>query len=69
MKIGKENKPRKKVLTGDAYVEAASDVYKHALLMKGTVDFNGFMAKEVYPNKEFYHLFRQPARPRFRWVR
>jgi DMSO/TMAO reductase YedYZ molybdopterin-dependent catalytic subunit len=36
------------------YAEAAEELDKHALLMKGTVNFKGFMAKEITPNDEFY---------------
>ncbi len=36
------------------YAEAATEEEKHALLMKGTVDFMGFKAKEITPNNEFY---------------
>jgi hypothetical protein len=36
------------------YAEAATEEEKHALLMKGSVNFMGFMAKEITPNNEFY---------------
>ncbi|HMK50117.1 MAG TPA: molybdopterin-dependent oxidoreductase [Thermodesulfovibrionales bacterium] len=36
------------------YAEAADEETKHQLLMKGTVDFRGFVAKEITPNNEFY---------------
>jgi DMSO/TMAO reductase YedYZ molybdopterin-dependent catalytic subunit len=36
------------------YAEAITEDEKHALLMKGTVDFMGFTAKEITPNSEFY---------------
>ncbi len=36
------------------YAQALTEDEKHALLMKGTVDFMGFMAKETTPNDEFY---------------
>ena len=36
------------------YAEALTEDEKHALLMKGTVNFMGFMAKEITPNDEFY---------------
>ncbi len=36
------------------YAEALTEEEKHALLMKGTVNFMGFMAKEITPNDEFY---------------
>ena len=36
------------------YAEAADEQDKHTLLMKGTVNFKGFMAKEITPNDEFY---------------
>jgi DMSO/TMAO reductase YedYZ molybdopterin-dependent catalytic subunit len=36
------------------YAEAATEEEKHTLLMKGTVDFMGFRAKEITPNNEFY---------------
>ena len=35
-----------------ALADEAED--KHQLLMKGTVNFKGFMAKEITPNNEFY---------------
>jgi len=36
------------------YAEAVTEEEKHTLLMKGTVNFMGFMAKEITPNNEFY---------------
>jgi DMSO/TMAO reductase YedYZ molybdopterin-dependent catalytic subunit len=36
------------------YAEAAEEQDKHTLLMKGTVNFMGFKAKEITPNNEFY---------------
>ncbi len=33
---------------------AATEEEKHSLLMKGSVNFMGFMAKEITPNNEFY---------------
>jgi hypothetical protein len=36
------------------YAEALTEEEKHALLMKGSVNFMGFMAKEITPNNEFY---------------
>lgn len=36
------------------YAEALSEEEAHALLMKGTVNFMGFVAKEITPNDEFY---------------
>ncbi len=36
------------------YAEAESEMTTHQLLMKGTVNFKGFMAKEITPNDEFY---------------
>ena len=36
------------------YAEALTEEEKHALLMKGTVNFMGFMVKEITPNDEFY---------------
>ena len=36
------------------YVDALTEEEAHALLMKGTVNFMGFMAKEITPNNEFY---------------
>jgi len=36
------------------YAEAVTAEEKHALLMKGTVDFKGFRTKEITPNEEFY---------------
>jgi DMSO/TMAO reductase YedYZ molybdopterin-dependent catalytic subunit len=36
------------------YAEAATEAEKHALLMKGTVNFKGFRAEEITPNEEFY---------------
>jgi len=36
------------------YAEAQNEEEKHSLLMKGTVNFKGFTAKEITPNDEFY---------------
>lgn len=36
------------------YAEAQNEEEKHTLLMKGTIDFKGFTAKEITPNDEFY---------------
>jgi DMSO/TMAO reductase YedYZ molybdopterin-dependent catalytic subunit len=36
------------------YAEALTEEEKHAMLTKGTVNFMGFMAKEITPNEEFY---------------
>jgi DMSO/TMAO reductase YedYZ molybdopterin-dependent catalytic subunit len=36
------------------YAEALTDQEKHSMLTKGTVNFKGFMAKEITPNEEFY---------------
>jgi hypothetical protein len=36
------------------YAEALTEDEKHSLLMKGSVNFMGFMAKEITPNNEFY---------------
>ena len=36
------------------YAEAVTEEEKHALLMKGSVNFMGFMAKEITPNDGFY---------------
>jgi len=36
------------------YAGAVTAEEKHALLMKGTVNFMGFVAKEITPNDEFY---------------
>src|SRR4030042_58835 len=36
------------------YAEAEGEMTTHQLLMKGTVNFKGFMAKEITPNDEFY---------------
>ena len=36
------------------YAEAAAEEEKHALLMKGAINFMGFLAKEITPNDEFY---------------
>lgn len=36
------------------HVEALTEEEKHEMLMKGTVNFKGFMAKEITPNDEFY---------------
>ncbi len=36
------------------YAGASTAEEKHQLLMKGTVNFKGFMAKEITPNDEFY---------------
>lgn len=38
---------------GFHYAEALTEEQKHAML-KGTVDFMGFTAKEITPNEEFY---------------
>ncbi len=36
------------------YADALTEEEAHMLLMKGTVNFMGFMAKEITPNDEFY---------------
>jgi len=36
------------------YAGAVTEEEKHSLLMKGTVNFMGFTAKEITPNNEFY---------------
>ena len=36
------------------YAESATEQEKHALLMKGTINFKGFVAKEITPSEEFY---------------
>ncbi len=36
------------------YAGAVTEEDKHALLIKGSVNFMGFMAKEITPNDEFY---------------
>lgn len=36
------------------YAEAVTEEEKHTLLMKGSVNFMGFIAKEITPNDEFY---------------
>ncbi len=36
------------------YANALTEEEAHALLMKGTVNFMGFVAKEITPNDEFY---------------
>lgn len=36
------------------YANAATEEEKHLLLTKGTVNFMGFVAKEITPNDEFY---------------
>src|SRR5512135_1934967 len=36
------------------YAEALTEEQKHAMLMKGTVNFMGFTAKEITPNDELY---------------
>jgi len=36
------------------YAEAVTEEEKHALLMKGSVNFMGSMTKEITPNDEFY---------------
>jgi DMSO/TMAO reductase YedYZ molybdopterin-dependent catalytic subunit len=36
------------------YAEALTEEQKHAMLMKGTVNFMGFTAKEITPNEDFY---------------
>ncbi|RJQ14716.1 MAG: hypothetical protein C4560_12135 [Nitrospiraceae bacterium] len=36
------------------YAEALTEEEKHEMLMKGAVNFKGFMAKEITPNNEFY---------------
>ena len=44
------------------YAEALTEEQKHAMLMKGTVNFMGFTAKEITPNEEFYKpLLKQGA--------
>jgi DMSO/TMAO reductase YedYZ molybdopterin-dependent catalytic subunit len=36
------------------YAEALTEEEKHTMLTKGTVNFKGFMAREITPNEEFY---------------
>ncbi len=36
------------------YAEGLTENEKHDLLMKGTINFMGFTAKEITPNEEFY---------------
>jgi DMSO/TMAO reductase YedYZ molybdopterin-dependent catalytic subunit len=36
------------------YAEALTEQEKHTMLTKGTVNFKGFMTKEITPNEEFY---------------
>lgn len=36
------------------YAEALTEGEKHDLLMKGTVNYMGFVAKEITPNEDFY---------------
>ncbi|MEJ2691404.1 MAG: molybdopterin-dependent oxidoreductase, partial [Deltaproteobacteria bacterium] len=36
------------------YAAASGEDERHSLLMQGTVNFKGFTAKEITPNKEFY---------------
>jgi DMSO/TMAO reductase YedYZ molybdopterin-dependent catalytic subunit len=36
------------------YAEAQAQSEKHDLHMKGTIDFKGFVAKEITPNDQFY---------------
>lgn len=36
------------------YADALTEEEKHSLLMRGSVNFKGFMAKEITPNDEFY---------------
>jgi DMSO/TMAO reductase YedYZ molybdopterin-dependent catalytic subunit len=36
------------------YADAMTQTEKHDLLMKGTVNFKGYVAKEITPNDEFY---------------
>ncbi len=36
------------------YADALTEEEAHTLLMKGTVNFMGFLAKEITPNSEFY---------------
>jgi DMSO/TMAO reductase YedYZ molybdopterin-dependent catalytic subunit len=36
------------------YADALTEEEAHALLVRGTVNFMGFMAKEITPNDEFY---------------
>ncbi|MGD0886032.1 MAG: molybdopterin-dependent oxidoreductase [Thermodesulfovibrionales bacterium] len=36
------------------YAEAVTEAEEHALLLKGTVNFKGFTAKEITPNEDFY---------------
>jgi hypothetical protein len=40
--------------TGYQYGEAVTEEEKHALVMKGTVNFMGFVAEEITPDDEFY---------------
>ncbi|HTZ17522.1 MAG TPA: molybdopterin-dependent oxidoreductase [Dissulfurispiraceae bacterium] len=45
------------------YAEALTEEEKHAMLMKGTVNFMGFRAKEITPNSEFYITTYSDRRP------
>ncbi len=45
------------------YAEALTEEEKHAMLMKGTVNFMGFRAKEITPNDEFYITTYSDRRP------
>ncbi len=36
------------------YAEALTEEEKHSLVMKGAINFRGFMAEEITPNNEFY---------------
>jgi DMSO/TMAO reductase YedYZ molybdopterin-dependent catalytic subunit len=45
------------------YAEAQTQTQKHDLHMKGTIDFKGFIAKEVTPNDEFYITSYSPKIP------
>lgn len=47
----------------DAVTGAVNEDQKHMLLMKGTVDFKGFMADEITPNNRFYITTYSPKVP------
>jgi DMSO/TMAO reductase YedYZ molybdopterin-dependent catalytic subunit len=45
------------------YAEAQTQTQGHDVHMKGTIDFKGFIAKEVTPNDEFYITSYSPEVP------
>jgi len=49
------------------YADALTEEEAHALLMKGTVNFMGFMAKEITPSDEFYITTYSSKVPAINW--